>query len=151
MKFVVAVDGSRASDRALHHAVDMAGAMDASLAVVYSVDPDVYDTGGSEPVAGLTEAEPRLVVESVEDAERRGQEILETAVDQVEDAAPVVSVERELLYGDPVETVPEFATTEGYDGIFVGHRGLSERHERVLGSVAKATVERSSVPVTVVP
>ncbi|MFB6087199.1 MAG: universal stress protein [Haloarculaceae archaeon] len=146
MNFVVAVDGSTESDRALDHAVEIAAPMDAELTVVYSVDPDVYDTGGSEPVADLADAERRLVVESVEDAEARGEHILEEARERV-DAVPV---DAELLYGNPVETIPEFATTEGYDGIFVGHRGLSEAKERVLGSVAKGLVERSELPVTVV-
>lgn len=150
MKFVVAVDGSGESDRALDHAAEMANATDASLTVVHSVDPDVYDTGGQDPVAGLSDAEPRLVVESVEDAEQRGERILEDATERIAETAPDVPVETDILYGDPVETVPEFATTGGYDGIFVGHRGLSEPHERVLGSVAKAIVERSSLPVTVV-
>jgi nucleotide-binding universal stress UspA family protein len=146
MKFLVAVDGSAESDRALDHAAEMAAAADAELTVVYSVDPDVYDTGGSEPITDLSDAERRLVVESVEDAEARGEGILAEASERVTE----VPVATELLYGNPVETVSDFATSEGYDGVFVGHRGLSDAHERVLGSVAKGIVERSTVPVTVV-
>ncbi|MFB6087791.1 MAG: universal stress protein [Haloarculaceae archaeon] len=147
MKFVVAVDGSPESERALDHAVEMATAAGASLTVAYSVDPDVYDTGGTEPITDVADAERRLVMESVEDAEERGAEILADASAQVPDS---VACDTELLYGDPVETVPEFAATEGYDGVFVGHRGLTEAQERVLGSVAKGIVERATVPVTVV-
>lgn len=155
MKLLVAVDGSAESDRALEYAADLAAATDGSLTLVHSVDPDVYDAGGSEPVAGLSDAERRLVAESVADAEERGERVLSDAADHVGDAADHgpdagVAVETELLYGDPVATVPEFAADGGYDGIVVGHRGLSARHERVLGSVAKALVERSSAPVTVV-
>jgi len=148
MKFVVAVDGSDASDRALDHAVAMAAAAGGELTVVHAVDPDVYDTGGPDPEGDRSEAERRLIVEDVEDAENRGEEILEDAAERAGDAG--LAVETELLYGNPVETVPSFATGEGYDGIFVGHRGLSEREERVLGSVAKGLVERAGVPVTVV-
>jgi len=148
MTFVVAVDGSDASDRALDHAVTMTAAIDGTLTVVHAVDPDVYDTGGPDPEGDRSEAERRLIVEDVEDAENRGEEILEDAAERAGDAG--LAVETELLYGNPVETVPSFATGEGYDGIFVGHRGLSEREERVLGSVAKGLVERADVPVTVV-
>jgi len=148
MKFVVAVDGSDASDRALDHAVAMAAAAGGELTVVHAVDPDVYDTGGPDPEGDRSEAERRLIVEDVEDAENRGEEILEDAAERAGDAG--LAVETELLYGNPVETVPSFATGEEYDGIFVGHRGLSEREERVLGSVAKGLVERAGVPVTVV-
>ena len=148
MRFVVAVDGSDAADRALDHAVEMTLAVDGELTVVYSVDPDVYDTGGPDPQGDRSEAERRLIVEDVEDAEARGEEVVEDAADRATEAG--LDVETELLYGAPVETVASFATTEGYDGVFVGHRGLSEREERVLGSVAKGLVERASVPVTVV-
>jgi nucleotide-binding universal stress UspA family protein len=148
MKFVVAVDGSDASDRALDHAVAMTAAADGELAVVHAVDPDVYDTGGPDPAGDRSKAERRLIIEDVEDAENRGEELLEDAAERAADAGP--AVDTELLYGNPVETVSSFATTDGYDGIFVGHRGLSEREERVLGSVAKGLVERADVPVTVV-
>ncbi|WP_123536932.1 universal stress protein [Halosimplex salinum] len=148
MRFVVAVDGSAESDRALDHAVEMATAAGSTLTAVHSVDPDVYDLGGSEPPANSSEFEERLVVESVSDAETRGERLLGDAVDRAAEAG--LDADAELLYGDPVETIPDFATREGYDGVFVGHRGLSEEHERVLGSVAKGVVERSSVPVTVV-
>ncbi|MFB6138893.1 MAG: universal stress protein [Halosimplex sp.] len=148
MRFAVAVDGSSESDRAIDHAVEMATATGASLTALHSVDPDVYDLGGDEPPAGSADFEDRLVVESVEDAERRGERLLAAAVERAGDAG--IDVEGELLYGDPVATIPDFAASEGYDGVFVGHRGLSDEHERVLGSVAKGLVERSSVPVTVV-
>jgi nucleotide-binding universal stress UspA family protein len=148
MKFAVAVDGSTESDRALDHAVELALAAGADLTAVHAVDPDVYDRGGTEAPTDSAGYEDRLVVESVEDAERRGERLLDEAVDRAADAG--LTVGRDLLYGDPVEAVPEFAATEGYDGVFVGHRGLSDEHERVLGSVAKGIVERSSLPVTVV-
>jgi len=148
MKFLVAVDGSKESDRAIDHAAEIADAAGGTLTVVNSVDPDVYDTGGSEPVAGLSGAERRLVVESVADAEERGERLLEDAVERARETG--VDAASELLYGNPVETIPDVAATDGYDGVFVGHRGLSDEHERVLGSVAKGLVERSTVPVTVV-
>jgi len=148
MRFVVAVDGSDAAERALDHAVAMTLAVDGDLTVVYSVDPDVYDTGGPDPQGDRSEAERRLIVEDVEDAEARGEDVLADAADRAAETG--LTVETELLYGDPVETVASFATGEGYDGAFVGHRGLSEREERLLGSVAKGLVERADLPVTVV-
>ncbi|ELZ27842.1 UspA domain-containing protein [Halosimplex carlsbadense 2-9-1] len=148
MRFAVAIDGSSESDRALDHAVEMATAAGAELAAVHSVDPDVYDTGGAEPPTDRAEYDDRLVVESVDDAERRGERLLDDAVERAADAG--LDIDGEVLYGDPVRTIPDFATREGYDGVFVGHRGLSEAQERVLGSVAKGIVERSSLPVTVV-
>jgi nucleotide-binding universal stress UspA family protein len=38
----------------------------------------------------------------------------------------------------------------GVSGVYVGHRGLSEKHEQVVGSVAKSVVDKAGVPVTIV-
>lgn len=150
MKLLVAVDGSDQSERALAYAIDVIGpgTGSASLTVVHAVDPQVYSEGGVEPVADLSDAAGRLVIESVEAAERRGLDLLDDARAVAGDRG--VEVATELLYGDPVEQVPELVDADGYDGVFVGHRGLSDKYERVLGSVAKGILERVTVPVTVV-
>jgi nucleotide-binding universal stress UspA family protein len=141
MRLLVAVDGSEQSDSALAHAERLAEATGGSLTAVHAVDPGVREVADVDPTA-----EGRFVVEDEGDTEDRARRILDEAETSVE-RAPVTT---ELLHGDPREVVPEFAASEGYDGIVVGHRGLSERGERVLGSVAKSLVEHSRVPVTVV-
>jgi nucleotide-binding universal stress UspA family protein len=148
MKLLVAVDGSEQSDAALEHALALAGPDD-DVTVVHAVDPDVYSEGGTEPISDITDADERLLVETVEDAERRGAGILEDAADLAADRG--VTVETDLLYGDALEVISDFAVDEGYDQVVVGHRGLSERAERVVGSLAKGLVSRARVPVTVVP
>lgn len=148
MKFVVAVDGSDEGEAALAYATDVADAVDGRITVVYAVDPDIYEEGGSEPIEGIADAEDRLIVQSLEDAEDRGLNVLEEAAAFADELGH--SVETELLYGDPVREITDYAEEGGYDGIFVGHRGLSERVERVIGSVAKGVVERATIPVTVV-
>lgn len=148
MRYLVAVDGSEQSDAALRHALALATETD-DVAVAHAVDPDVYSRGGSEPLSDLDDASERLLIETVEDAERRGQTILEEATALADDAG--VAVEAELLYGDPLEVIHDHAVREGYDHLVVGHRGLSGRAEAVAGSVAKGIVSRASLPVTVVP
>lgn len=148
MKFLVAIDGSGAADNALEYATDLADGLDAAVTVVHSVDPAVYQTGGSDPISTLSDADRRLLVESVEEAEERGLDVLEDAVELAAERGRDAG--SELLYGDPVATVPEYAANEGFDAIFVGHRGRDERADVVLGSVAKQIVERATVPVTVV-
>lgn len=148
MKFLVAVDGSDEAATALTHAAKLASADAGSITVVHAVDPAVYDEGGSEPISTLTAAQQRLIIESIEDAEQRGLELVEAAVDRAEEFG--LDVEGELVYGDPVRAISDYAEAEGFAGIFVGHRGRSARTESFLGSVAKGLVERASVPVTVV-
>ena len=148
MNVLVAVDGSDASENALTHAIDVADAMDGSVTAVHAIDPSVFDTGGTDPIASASDADERLILESVDDAEQRGMDVLENAADHAEEHGH--DVETELLYGDPVTEIAAFADDDGFDAIFVGHRGRSERTELLVGSVAKQLVERATVPVTVV-
>jgi nucleotide-binding universal stress UspA family protein len=148
MQLLVAVDGSDEAEEAITYAAGVADAMDASMTLAHAVEPAAYDTGGSEPISSLSDADRRLVVESLEDAETRGIDLLAESAEFAGD--PGHEVETELLYGDPVEELTDFAEENGFDAIFVGHRGRSERAGLMLGSVAKALVERATVPVTVV-
>lgn len=148
MKFVVATDGSKRSEAALEHALDLAGATDGSLTVVHVVTPEVQTEGGSDPVVDPSNVAERLLIEDEEDAEVRGERILENAAELA--AEHGADVETELLHGDPVDAVAAYAAEVEADGVVVGHRGLSRRAEEHLGSVAKSLIERSPVPVTVV-
>ncbi|AGB15343.1 universal stress protein UspA-like protein [Halovivax ruber XH-70] len=146
MRSLVAIDDSDPADRALSYAAEITAAMDASLTVVHAVDPAVYDVGGSEPISSRSDADQRLIVENIADTETRGQAVLESALETIDG----VDAEGELLYGDPDVAITDFADQQGFDAIFVGHQGRSRRAEAMLGSVAKAVVERATVPVTVV-
>lgn len=144
MKFLVAVDGSEEAENALAYAAEIADAVGGSITVVYAVDPAVYEQGGSDPISTLSDADQRLIIESIEDTERRALDIIEEATEIGED------VDGELIYGDPDTAIADYAESEGFDAIYVGHRGRSERTESMIGSVAKAVVERATIPVTVV-
>ena len=148
MKLLVAIDGSEESRHALAYATDIADATDGSVVLVHAVDPSAYDRGGTEPVETPADADRRLALESVEDAERRGVALLDAAAALARTLGR--DVETELVYGDPVAAVTEYAEAESVDTIYVGHRGRSERTDRLFGSVAKALVEDAPVPVTVV-
>ncbi|QLG47696.1 universal stress protein [Natrinema halophilum] len=148
MKSLVAVDGSEESENALAYAADIVEAMDGSITVVHAVDPTAHDEGGSEPTVSLWDEDQRLVLESVEEAEQRGLDLTHDAAAFADELGH--DVEIELLYGNPITEIANYAETEGFDAIFVGHRGRSERAGLMVGSVAKSLVERATVPVTVV-
>lgn len=148
MKLLVGMDGSEEAERALARAITIADATDGELTIAYAVDPAAYDAGGSEPIETAADADERLIVESTEAAEDRGLDVLEDAATVAADRGH--DAETELLYGDPATVLTEYADDEGFDAIYVGHRGLSERAETLLGSVANTIVEQSTVPVTVV-
>ena len=150
MNYLVAIDGSTESEIALEHALELAAAIGdtASVTVVHSVDPEVHGEEGVPADADVTDTDGLIVVESVEDAEERAMELLDDAVAFAAERGH--DVETELLYGDPAEAIGSFAESSEFDGLFVGHRGLDERYEELLGSTAKRLIERATVPVTVV-
>jgi nucleotide-binding universal stress UspA family protein len=144
MEFLVAVDGSEQSKRALRYACEMARAAGASVVLAHAVDPSVYQTEGVDE----TDRERALVMEGPDEAEERGQDVLDEAVELARESG--FEPETAILHGDPAAVVGEYAEERDVTGVYVGHRGLSEEYEAVMGSVAKRLVERSSVPVTVV-
>ena len=144
MEFLVAVDGSEQSKRALRYACEMARAADASVVLAHAVDPAVHQTDG----ATEADRDDALVMEGPDEAEERGQEVLDGALELAREAG--FDPEAELLYGDPAVVLGEYAEGRDVTGVYVGHRGLSEEYEAMLGSVAKRLIERSSLPVTVV-
>lgn len=147
MNLIVGIDGSQASNRALEYAAEIATATGGSVTAVHAVDPQVYEQReGGKSITDRPEAEKRLVLETIEAAEGRGEELLEAATASIDP-----EIETELLYGNPVKAISEYVDQRAaVDGIVVGHRQLSAEHERLLGSVAKGLVERAPVPVTVV-
>lgn len=147
MHLVVGIDGSESSEQALQHAARLVDASGGHVTAISVVDPQVYEqrTGG-EPITNREEALDRIVQESIEDAEQRSETLLADAADQVE-----IDISTELLYGSPIDAISDYVAAHGdIDGIVVGHKRVTDRYERVIGSVAKGLIDRAPVPVTVV-
>jgi nucleotide-binding universal stress UspA family protein len=137
MHYVVATDGSTVSDEAVRYAARHAAAMEVTLEIVHVIAPETTFVDGE------------LVQQSEAELLDDGREILDRARDLATDTADV-TVETELLTGRPADAIAEHATETGAEAIYVGHRGLSEKREQVVGSVAKSTLDRATLPVTVV-
>ena len=142
MRYLVATDGSPEGDAAVEYAVTRALAFGATLEVVNVIAPQTR-------VVGV-----EAVFEGEDDAEEAGRRTLERARTVAEEAAgeevDSLDVETELLVGRPAHAIAEYAREVDADAIFVGHRGLSSEHQKVVGSVAKGVVDEADRPVTVV-
>lgn len=147
MKYLVAVDGSESSMDALDTALETAEATSASVVALHVVVPELTFIGDDEAPTSFAEASEELLDDAT-DAEERGQRTLERAQERAEKSG--IDLETGLLYGEPVEAIVEYADANDVDVIYIGHRGLSERFEGLLGSTAKEVVGRATVPVTVV-
>lgn len=61
-----------------------------------------------------------------------------------------VEIKRELLFGDPAESIIKVAETRGCDLIVMGSRGLGKLSSLLLGSKAQKVVSLAPCPVLVV-
>ena len=147
MELLVAVDGSEESNRALSYATNIANATDGSITLIHAIEPDIYDTGGGEPVSE-SDRRDRLIIDSFDAAEEEGQEILDEAIEFAAERGQTVS--GELRYGQPARIITDYAEEGAFETLYLGHRGRSERTIEFLGSVARDVVEHATVPVTVV-
>ncbi len=148
MKLLVGMDGSEEAEEALAYATTIADAVNGAITAVHAVNPAVFETGGADPITSVSDADERLLVESVEEAETRGMDLLAESAELAANHGHEIGTE--ILYGDPATEIADYADSEGFDAIYVGHQGRSERADLVVGSVATELIERATVPVTVV-
>lgn len=142
MEYIVATDGSAVSDTAVEQAAAQAAMVGADLEVVHVLTPETELVDGQVVLPGEDAA--------IEQAER----ILEGARRVAEDAVAAqdadIEISTELLTGRPAESITARAEKRDIDGIYVGHRGLSDKPDYVVGSVAKTIVDKTTVPVTII-
>lgn len=140
--FIVAVDGSEGSERALNTALSLAKSTDVGLTLVHIIEWSPFSFHTPDELA-----------------ERRGrrEEELDRAKDALlapaEAAAKAAGLNCETLvrHGHPAETVVEIAKASGASQIFIGRKGQSKMGSLLFGSVAGSLVQISPIPVTVVP
>ena len=137
MAFLVGTDGSPKSDTAVEYAAETAALWNESLAIVHVLTPETILVDGT------------IVLPGEKEALDWGEETLERACTIAEREADSIDVQTELLTGRPADTITEYAQSIDATGIIVGHRGESVDYDRV-GSVAKNTVDKAAVPVTIV-
>jgi nucleotide-binding universal stress UspA family protein len=133
---LVAVDGSAAADAALEQAIDLARAEGARLTLIsVAVPPRVRVVG------------PYYVLyASDEELERQATEIVERAEARVPEDVPVHSVVRS---GSAAKAILERAEVGEHDLIVMGSRGLGFAGSILLGSVSRAVLAESRIPVLV--
>lgn len=137
---LLAYDGSKASNRALDKAVQLAQAAPGSvIKVVHAFDfPRVFIGEGLAPIpASVNKDYYDLAEQTVEEAKRR-----------LDDAG--VNYSAELIQGAPAETILKVAQEHGSDVIVIGSRGLGGIREFVLGSVSHNVVQHARIPVLVI-
>jgi nucleotide-binding universal stress UspA family protein len=140
---VVGVDFSPANRIALDAAIEAAKERHAKLALVHALQPlGAPGLVPSSPRADNERNETADVVSNVDNPLQRWEGHVVSAG---------VEVETISTAGQPADIIVDEAMRRNADAIVVGAHGKSAVESVVLGSTAKRVVERSPVPVLVVP
>lgn len=138
-KFLIPVDGSEASVRAVEAAIKAASVINGAELLVINVQPPIV----SGNVKRFFSAE--VLQEYYQD---EGRTALAPAKELLDKQG--VSYNAEVVVGPVAVTIASYARTQGCSGIFMGTRGLGLVTGLVLGSVATKVISLSEIPVTLV-
>lgn len=140
MRFLVPVDGSPHSERAVAHVI--------RLAQCCGEPPEVHLINVRAPVDSwevrsfLTEAEVARI------QQKEGEEDLR-AVRTLLDAAGVV-YQAQILSGPIAQTIADYADTHHCDQIIMGTHGRGGLANLFLGSVAAKVIHLANIPITLI-
>jgi len=140
VKFLVAVDGSENSVRAVSYAVEMVQHYPESHITLLYVDTlaTVLSRKGAEFPSNFEDVRGQAVKQALVKAEKI---LLEKSI----------PFKTKVLEGfDIAETVSEYAKEKGFDQIILGTRGLGNLSGIVMGSVSHKILHLSPCPVTLV-
>ncbi|CAJ1316707.1 universal stress protein [Paenibacillus sp. PK4536] len=141
-KILLAYDGSKASNKALDRAVELAtAAPHAEIHAIHVFDFPRYFVGeGIVPVPTTSNEELyELATQTAKEAKRR-----------LEAAGISNTISVEMIQGAAAQNILEYAEANHCDVIIIGSRGLGSIREFVLGSVSHNVVQHAKIPVLIV-
>ena len=141
---LVAVDGSKHSERAVEEAVDLANVSGASLTAI-AATPDIVPWIYVGGYGALTA--PVGLDDLHEEGRREHERMLDDVLGRL---ASEMDVRKVVVQGSPAEAILDQAKTGGHDLIVMGSRGRGELRSLLLGSVSHHVLQASSIPVLVV-
>ena len=137
---IVGVDGSDASERALHWALEEARLRGAVLEVVHA---------WPHPHAPLPGYRPSLAPESVRAMREAAKELVEDIVAGLPAELSGIDVRAFEVEGPPAQALLDAA--QGADLLVVGSRGRGGFAGLLLGSVSQQCAHHARCPVVIVP
>jgi nucleotide-binding universal stress UspA family protein len=145
-KILVAIDGSKQSDKALDFALDLAKRYSAEIVLVNVLSPSlmahIYNFRMYIPDVDYSKyLKPIKMVH---------EKLLSEAFKKAKNFQETLKVSKELHEGRPAEKIVEIAKKDVFDLIVVGDQGLGGIKGFFLGSVSDRVADKSSCPVLIV-
>jgi nucleotide-binding universal stress UspA family protein len=142
LMYLVGVDGSEWSERAVERAVHLAQQTGANVNLV-----NVITWQDFQPVMVEGIAPPMVDKEQVElDASKK---VLQPLIEQYQ--VEGVNLTGECIWGEPVEVLHQYVKDHHVYMLFVGRRGRSQFADLLLGSVSNKLAHHVGVPIVLVP
>ncbi|RYJ13670.1 universal stress protein [Halogeometricum borinquense] len=135
-RILVPTDGSKASQGAIKHAIDIAKQYDATIHALYVVDSGTYSS---------LEAGSNIVAEALRG---EGEKAVEQVVSAADDAG--VEVTTSVQNGTAHRGILNYTEENDCDLVVMGTHGRSGLDRYLLGSVTEKIVRSSDVPVLTV-
>lgn len=143
MRVAVCVDDSNPSKEAVEKAIEFSEESESEIILIHSVTPEVSVNPGEKPIK-----------ESSDEAISRGRDIVNNMrANAQERATNDTDINVDVLSSkdnDNVSVINSYLSKNDIDHVFIGHRGMDEKHEELFGSFAKKLISNAPVPVTVV-
>lgn len=137
-KIIIAVDGSKASEKAFNKSVEVAKSNNSTLILAHIVDTRTFATA---------EAYDKSLSER---AQKYAEDLLNEYVENAKEAG-VENVELVIKYGSPkVAIAKEIAPENDADLIIVGATGLNAVERFLIGSVSESVARYSKCDVLIV-
>ncbi|WP_343561062.1 universal stress protein [Kiloniella sp. b19] len=140
--YLVAVDNSDGSKRALQHAVERAKASSAKLILTHVIDWSPYSFHTPDELAERTKRREEEII-------RARDIVLVPLAEEVRQAG--LEVEIEIQHGRGAETLAQLAEQHNVAQIIAGRSGETNLKTLMFGSTSSKLVQISSVPVLIVP
>ena len=141
-KYLVAVEDSEGSRRAVNHAIERAKTSNAELLLVHVIDWSPYSFHTAEELSARHKRRD-------EELARAREAVLEPVSKMANDAG--VTSSAEVRHGKGAETLSAMAKEHDVAQIIAGRTGDSGMSSMFFGSTSSKLVQISSVPVLIVP
>ena len=139
-KILVPIDFSDYSKKALHYAIPFARQFNASIYLLYVVEPTIYPADFSFGQIGMPNVENELRTKGE-------QELQELITNEIKGAVPA---QASVKVGLPFVEVVSFAKDENIELIIVATHGHTGVEHVLFGSTAEKIVRKAPCPVLVV-
>jgi nucleotide-binding universal stress UspA family protein len=140
--YLVAVDGSQWSLRAVERAIDLASKTGAKVSLLM-----VKDWSYLQPVL-LEGTSPIILDQTAEENDTRAK-VLVPLVEKYHNVN--VEITTDLIWGDPATVIKEQIKALHVNMLFVGRQGRSQIVDILLGSVANKLAHHVGIPIVLVP